>query len=211
VILPPPALAKGTPALDAADAALERSENVMHRAIAAAAAAKPAANRALQAIIDAEDAGVILPPPAHLRNRTRKQSAVLEQLMAKMRVDAAREASANGKTIYYNNNNNDDRFPSLPFITGRYNVRRAQAARAKEAANLEGRRKQEFYDRLSERFQIPKMNWKTYEGEHGSSLYNEYKYGGALSKTMSALRKSQKTRKGRKAHKAHKAHKTRRH
>ena len=89
-------------------------------------AAKPATNKAafnsaLQARIDAEDAGVILPPPAlaiaanvaelnaaaanrekqpaHLRNRTRKQSAVLEQLMAKMRVDAAREASAKQYTI----------------------------------------------------------------------------------------------------------------
>jgi len=199
-------------------------------------AAKPATNkaafnRALQARIDAKDAGVILPPPAlaiaanvaelnaaaanreeqpaHLRNRTRKQSAVLEQLMAKMRVEAEREASANGKTIYYNNTNND-RFPNLGFITGRYNVRLAQAARAKAAANLEGKRKQEFYDRLSERFQIPKMNWKTFEDKYGSSLYN----GGALSKTMSALRKSQKTckgRKSRKSRKAHKAHKTRRH
>jgi hypothetical protein len=129
--------------------------------------------------------------------------------MAKMRVEAEREASANGKTIYYNNTNND-RFPNLGFITGRYNVRLAQAARAKAAANLEGKRKQEFYDRLSERFQIPKMNWKTFEDKYGSSLYN----GGALSKTMSALRKSQKTckgRKSRKSRKAHKAHKTRRH
>jgi len=164
-------------------------------------------DKAIQEMLATKPAAKLEEQPAHLRNRTRKQSAVLEQLMAKMRVDAAREASANG-TIYYNNNNND-RLPSLGFITGTYNKKRAEAARAKEAANLEGRRKQEFYDRLSERFQIPKMNWKTFEVKYGN-LYNKYKYkyGGALSKTMSALRKSQKTRKGRKAHKAHK---TRRH
>ena len=145
--------------------------------------------------------------PAHLRNRTRKQSAVLKQLMA----DAEAEAEREGKTIYYNNNN--DRAPNLNAITSRYNIRLAQAAEAKAAANLEGKRKQEFYDRLSERFQTPKMPWKNYEDKYGSYLYNKYKFtmGGALLKTMSALRKSQKICKTRKTRKTHKTHKTCRH
>ena len=147
----------------------------------------------------------LISQPVHLRNRTRKQSAVLKQLMA----DAEAEAEREGNTIYYNN----DRAPNLNAITSRYNIRLAQAAEAKAAANLEGKRKQEFYDRLSERFQTPKMPWKNYEDKYGSYLYNKYKFtmGGALLKTMSALRKSQKICKTRKTRKTHKTHKTCRH